>query len=74
MDFISSPITATFIAGTIITRINVPVILDNIVERTEIFGLNITIPPSLEDQVISGGITETIAYINDNTSTQICCL
>ena len=74
MDFISSPITATFIAGTTIATIDVPVIIDNIVESLEVFGLNIIIPPSLEDQVILGGIAETIAYITDNTSKQIWCL
>ena len=71
MDYDSTPITATFTAGSTITIINVPVIRDSIVEGLEHFVLNFTIPSSLESQVIPGTIAETFIVIRDNTSKQI---
>ena len=67
MDYTSTPITATFTAGTNSTTINVPVTSDNITEIPETFDLHFTIPPSLS-RVAPGDINISIANITDSTS------
>ena len=68
VDYISTPITATFPAGATNVTIDIPVTMDNIVEQRETFDLTFTIP-SLSDHVIPGRITETVAAILDTTRT-----
>ena len=68
MDYISTPITATFPAGATSVTIDVPVTVDNIVEQKETFDISFTIPSSLSDQVSPGKITEAVGAIQDNTS------
>ena len=63
MDYTSSPITATFIAETTSTRIDVPVIKDNIGEGLETFDLNFTIIPSSPSDVEPGHITQLLAKL-----------
>ena len=68
MDYNSTPITATFPAGTNSTTINIPVTKDIISEDDlETFDLILTIPPSLKS-VFPGSINKTIGSIIDNTS------
>ena len=68
MDYNSTPITATFAAGTNSTTINVPVIKDIISEDdVETFDLILTIPSSLKS-VFSGSISKAFGNIIDNTS------
>ena len=71
MDYDSSPLTATFTAGSTNTTVNVPVIKDNIAEVSERFSLNFSIPSSLEGRVIPGMITQSFGIIIDITSKQI---
>ena len=71
MDYTSSPITATFIAETTSTRIDVPVIKDNIGEGLETFDLNFTIIPSSPSDVEPGHITTAIGQIIDTTGHNI---
>ena len=68
MDYNSTAITAIFTAGSNSTMVNVPVIVDKIVEELETFDLTFTIPSSLKDQVIPGAITIAVVDITDNTS------
>ena len=67
MDYISVPITTTFTAGTTITTVNVAVIMDDILEKSETFDVTFTIPPSLKYQVIPGAISEAVGIITDST-------
>ena len=66
MDYTSTPITATFTAGTTSTTVNIPLTMDDIVEGTEMFNLNIIIPLS-ENSTILGKQSTTIVYIYDST-------
>ena len=72
MDYDSTPLNATFTAGSTSTIVNVSVIKDDIAEGSETFDLNFTIPSSLEDQIMPGTITEAVGNITDNTSKKIC--
>ena len=66
MDYTSTPITATFTAGANSTTINIPVIMDDIVEGTEIFKLHIIVPSS-ENDTILGRQNTAIVHIYDST-------
>ena len=68
MDYDSSPINATFIAGTNSTTVNVTVIIDGVAERDELFNLNFTIPSSLKDKILFGDATGAVCTVVDNTS------
>ena len=65
MDYTSTPITATFTAGTTSTTINVPVTMDDIAEGSETFVLRFAIPQSLSSLLVPGEIATTIATIID---------
>ena len=67
VDYDSTPINATFTAGSTSTTVNVPLTTDNIVEGPETFKLTITIPSSLSGQVMLGTIPEAIGNITDDT-------
>ena len=71
VDYNSANVDVTFIGGSNITIVKIPVIMDDIVERSETFDLKITIPSSLKDQVIPGNITKAVGSIIDNTSKKI---
>ena len=74
MDYDETPITATFIAGTTTTAVNVSLINDTIVEGLETFDLTITIPPSLSGRVILGTVTtKATGNITDDTG-KMCVL
>ena len=66
IDYTPDPITATFIAGTNTTTINVSVIMDDIVEGTEMFNLIIILPPLNSDVTLDG---QSIATVNIYDST-----
>ena len=68
MDYISTPLLATFSASTTTANINVPISEDDIIETEEVFNLTFTIPLSINDMIITG--TERIAtgVIIDSTS------
>ena len=72
MDYDSTPLNATFTAGSNSTMVNVPVIKDDIAEESEMFDLTFIIHSSLKDQVTSGTITNAVGNITDNTSKKIC--
>ena len=72
MDYDSTPLNATFTAGSTSTIVNVPVIKDDIAEKSETFNLNFTIPSLLENRVISGTIITAVGNITDSTSKKIC--
>jgi len=67
VDYDSTPIIATFSAGTTSTTVNVPVTNDNIAEKSETFDLSFDISPSLSGRVIPGTITNAVGNITDNT-------
>ena len=67
MDYNTSHIPATFIAGSTSTTVNIPLFSDNTVEGPETFKLNITIPPPLSGRVTLGTITEAVGNISDDT-------
>jgi len=69
VDYTSTPITATFTAGTTSTTIDVPVTSDNATEDSETFDLLLTIPPSLSS-IVLGDISTAIGNITDSTSRQ----
>ena len=66
MDYTSTPITATFTAGTNSTTISIPVNKDDIVEGTEMFNLHINMP-LLNSDVILGTQSTAVVYIYDST-------
>ena len=68
MDYDSTPINATFTAGTTRAMVNVPLINDDIVEAPETFDLIFTIPSSLQGQVIPGSTTMANGIITDDDS------
>ena len=68
VDYTSAPIDATIATNTTSTTINVPVNKDNIAEESETFDLTLTIPPSLNSQVVPGKITTAVGVITDDTS------
>ena len=63
MDYDSTPLNATFTAGSNSTVVNVPVIKDDIAEESETFNLSFIIPLSLKDQIMPGTITEAVGNI-----------
>ena len=75
MDYISTPITATFTASNTITTINIPVTVDNIVEESEMFDLSFTIPSSpISNFIVQGNVSKAIGNITDDTSKKLCLL
>lgn len=67
MDYTSTPIIATFAAGTVSSTVNVPVTNDNIIEPSETFGLTFTIPYMLSTRVLVGDPNEATGNITDST-------
>jgi len=65
VDYTSTPITATFTAGTTSTTIDIPVTMDDIAEGSETFTLRFSIPQSLNSLLVPGEIATTIATIID---------
>ena len=72
MDYDSTPINATFTAGSTRAMVDVPLTNDNIVEGPETFNLSFTIPSSLRGQVIPGTISKAIGNITDDTGKAVC--
>ena len=72
MDYTSTPINATFPAGSTSTTINVPVTMDTIAEEIETFDLSFMIPSSLSGQVTPGSITTVVGQISDDTGKITC--
>ena len=68
MDYTSTPITATFTAGTTSTRIDIPVTMDDIVERTETFQLQLSLPLSMKYAVKLTHPNRVTAVIIDSSS------
>ena len=68
MDYDSTPIDATFTAGSTRAMVNVPLIDDSIVEAIETFNLSFTIPSSLQGQVIPGAFATAAGIIIDDDS------
>ena len=68
MDYVSTPVTAIFLAGTNSTTVNVPITNDNKIEEIEKFNLSISIPPSLSGKLSIGGITTAVGRILDESS------
>ena len=66
MDYDSTPITATFTAGSTRAMVNVSLTNDDIVEAIETFDLILSITSSLQGQVIPGATTTATGNINDN--------
>ena len=68
MDYDSTPVNATFIAGTNSTIANISVTTDNTAEDYEAFGiqLNFTDPLMFKHQIDLG--SDDICFIEDNTS------
>ena len=71
MDYISTPITATFTAGTTNTTVIIPVTRDNVGEGLETFDLSFTIIPSSPSNVEPGSTTTAIGQIIDTTGHNI---
>ena len=70
-DYDASNITPTFIAGTTIATVHIPITNDSHVEELETFNLNLTIPqslpPSLDGRLSVRGITTAIGRIFDRS-------
>ena len=71
MDYNSTEFDAIFPAGATDITVNIPVIIDDIVEESEMFNLTLTISSSLNDKVILGNVIEATGIITDNTSKYI---
>ena len=71
MDYTSTPITATFTAGTTSTTVNISVTRDNIGEGLETFDLSFTVIPSSPSDVEPGSITTAVGQIIDKTGHNI---
>ena len=67
MDYVSTPINATFAAGSVGAMVNISVTNDSIAEESETFNLAFTIPSSLSGKVIPGNITTATGIITDET-------
>ena len=68
MDYTSTPVDATFTAGSIDATISIPVTMDVLAEESEVFNLKFTIPSSLSSKVVPGNITTANGTITDDTS------
>jgi len=73
VDYTSTPITATFTAGTTSTTVNVPVTMDTIIEPDETFDLSFTIPVFLRGDVVPGSITTATGTIDDDSPGKLFC-
>ena len=71
MDYTSTPITATFTAGTTSTTINVPVTMDDNVEGAETFQLQLSLPLSMKYAVKLGHPSRATSVIIDTSSTYV---
>ena len=67
-DYDSTPITASFTAGTTSTMINVPITNDTNAEEIETFNLNIIIPSSLLGRLFLGERAMAVGKIIDASS------
>ena len=68
VDYDSSPVEAIFPSGATSTMINIILINDTIAEGPETFDLDLTIPLSLNGQVVLGANANAIGNITDDTS------
>jgi len=68
VDYISTPITATFAVGASSTTINVPLTSDKIVEGNETFQLEIFLPVPAKYAVELGNPSNAFAVITDSSS------
>ena len=68
MDYTSTPIDATFTAGSTNATISILVTMDALAEESETFSLKITIPSSLSGKVVPGDISTANGTITDDTS------
>ena len=66
MDYTSTPIPATFAAGTANTTVNVPVTEDEILEPFETFELTFTVPSMLSTRVLVGNPNASTGNIIDS--------
>ena len=66
MDYTSTPITATFPPGANSITVSIPVMSDDVVEGTEEFSLNITIPSSQQNFTL-GRRAIAVGQIIDST-------
>ena len=67
MDYISTPLLATFSIGTTTTNFTIPISEDNIIEPLEEFDLIFTIPLSISDVIIAGTEMTATGVIIDST-------
>ena len=67
MDYISTPVIATFDVGATSTTINIPVTKDTILEQPETFNLSFSIPSSLSGRVHPGNPNTATGIIIDST-------
>ena len=67
MDYTSTPVIATFAAGTANTTVNVPVTKDEILELSESFSLTFTVPFMLSTRVLVGDPNTATVNIIDST-------
>ena len=71
MDYDSTPIDATFTAGSTSAMVNVPLINDDTVESPETFDLIFNIPSSLQGQVVAGTNATATGIITDDDSKKL---
>ena len=67
MDYTSTPITATFDAGTASSTVNVSVTEDEILEPAETFDLTFTIPSMFSTRVLMRDPNTATGNIIDST-------
>ena len=68
VDFISTTQTVVISAGTTRNTVKIPLTKDNVVERNEMFTMNLNVPASLGPEIIAGAITIATATIVDKDS------
>ena len=67
VDYTSTPVNATFTAGSTIVELNISVTMDDVAEELETFNLMFTIPSLLSGKIVPGNITTAIGTISDDT-------
>ena len=67
VDFNSTTQTATIIAGTSNSTINITLYDDDIFEDDESFNISLTVPTSNNSRITAGNITSAIGLIIDIT-------
>ena len=73
IDFDSTTLNVTIVAGTNISTVNITLKSDDIVEGDEMFNITLSVPSSLDSRITTGTITSATVIIVDTTGEYYCC-